>query len=209
MKTCVVSPFVSATRSEILAFLETMTARLVMLPGVARNTPTPEAVQAVIGRDVSVFVEFGGRKAKATPYLVTRRTVSPMPRQIFGEHPSAAQMDKLAENLPARTFTVGDRQVTFLICGENIAFSPDGSTKHKRRLAIPDILANPAHSLMSRWQHLGRKFAELSRRSAFLHAANNNRESPDVTTDVRIYRRGRLMPGRQVEGRIAWCECDV
>lgn len=204
MKLCAVSPFQKASKSEILAFLATATADLVVLPGHSSNTPVPDEVQSVIQGNVSVFVEGKG----GTPCLVKKGELIPMPRQIFSHHPSARELDRLSEMLPKRTFSFGSRTVTFLICGEIIAFNPDGNVKHGRQLPY-DILANPAHSLMGHWNHLGTKLTNLSLGSAVLYAANNERNHGTITTDVRIYQNGLLLQGRQSMEMLSWCECEI
>ena len=85
-----------------------------------------------------------------------------MPHGIFPKSPKANDMDRLVSAWPDRTFSVASRKVTFAICGEINGFNPDGHVKFGRVLPF-DILANPAHSLMGRWQHLGPKLSALSK----------------------------------------------
>jgi hypothetical protein len=129
-----------------------------------------------------------------------------MPSQLFSTRPSAENMDQLAALLPQRTFRFGKRSVTFLICGEILAFNPDGTTKHRRKLHF-DILANPSHTVMGHWNHLGKKLKSLSSRSVMVHVANNDRNH-HLTTDVRIYRDGVRLK-RNSDINIAWSECVV
>lgn len=208
MKICAMSPFTNASEAEILAFLARTAADLVLLPGNAANTPSPEAVKKIIRDGVSVFVERKGKKKETTPFLVTSRELMPMPKQIFSQKPTAKQMDSLSENLPYRTFKIGTRFVTFFICGELIAFNPDGSVKHGRKLPY-DILANPAHTIMGHWNHLGRKLSALSQRSVAIYATNNNLNHRAITTDVRIYKCGKLQVNRRVDGKIVCCENEI
>lgn len=208
MKLCAISPFISAPRSVVLRFLETCTADLVMLPGALENTPSPLQVQRAIKPGVTVFVEGKGGKTKAVPHLVTCHAMSSMPPQIFWHNPSASDLDLLAAALPKRTFRIGSRRVTFFICGELIAFNPDGAVKHNRSLEY-DIVANPAHTMMGHWNHLGRKLETLSLRSAALYAANNDREHSQVSTDAPIYKHGRLVNQRHNADKLTWCECEL
>lgn len=208
MKLCAVSPFTNTSEAEILAFLANATAALVLLPGRSQNTPSPEKVQSAICSGVSVFVEGKGKKKEATPYLVTSSKLMPMPRQIFSERPTAQQIDDLVACLPSRTFAIGSRMVTFFICGELIAFNPDGSVKHGRQLSY-DILANPSHTIMGHWNHLGKKLSSLSRHSAAMYVTNNDRNHSGITTDVRIYKHGEELINRTVHGKITWCECKI
>ena len=72
------------------------------------------------------------------------------------------------------------------MCGEINGFDLDGRLKHSR-VETFDIIANPVHRIMGRWQHLGRKLAALSANSVVLHTANNERNHHGITTDLRIY----------------------
>lgn len=208
MKLCAVSPFTNASEAEILEFLANATAALVLLPGRSQNTPSPEKVQSAIRSGVSVFVEGKGKKKESTPYLVTSRKLISMPRQIFCQRPTARQIDDLVACLPSRTFAIGSRMVTFFICGELIAFNPDGSVKHGRQL-IYDILANPSHTIMGHWNHLGKKLSSLSLRAAAIYATNNDRNHSGIITDVRIYKHGKVLTNRTVHGKIVFCECKI
>ena len=194
MKVCAVSPFERATSKDILSFLEMTQAELVVLPGVfKKNTPSPLKAQRRIRSSVAVLVEYGAAKGRSTPYLVTSGGAKSMPHQIFGQSPTAKEIDKLVAAWEARTFLIGSRKVTFIICGEVNGFNPDGSTKHKRVLPSFDILANPTHSVMGRWQHLGRKLSTLSKGRAVIHVANNTKNSENLRTDLRIYKDGVLV----------------
>jgi hypothetical protein len=208
MNLCAVSPFTNTSEAEIIAFLGNATAALVLMPGGSHNTPSPEKVQNAIHSGVSVFVEGKGKKKEATPYLVTRREIIPMPRQIFSERPTAHQIDDLVACLPSRTFAIGSRMVTFFLCGELIAFNPDGSVKHSRQLPY-DILANPSHTIMGHWNHLGKKLSSLSRHSVAMYVTNNDRNHSGITTDVRIYKHGEELTNRTVHGKITSCECEI
>ena len=209
MKICAVSPWTTASANEILAFLKEAIAELVVLPGICGNTPSPQEVQRVIRRGVAVFVQQGRSKGKATSYLVTRARAVPMPHQIFARSPTAKCMDDLVAAWPNRTFPIGSRTVTFAICGEINGFNPDGRVKHRRALPF-DILANPAHTVMGRWQHLGRKLSALSKGKVVIHVANNNRNHKHLRTDVRIYLNQTLQEAKlQRAGKLKWCECEI
>jgi len=209
MRICAVSPWKLALKEEILKFLAEAKADLVVLPGACRNTPSPKEVQQVIGRGIRVFVESGKKKGKATPYLVTSSEAIRMPLQVFPppKSPTVRCMDKLVSAWLDRTFSFGTRTVTFTICGEINGFSPDGSVKHGRELPF-DILANPVHTVMGRWQHLGRKLSELSKGKVVIHVANNDRNHK-LNTDVRIYVDGTLQKNKNREGKLTWCECRI
>jgi hypothetical protein len=209
MKVCAVSPWATASARDILSFLKGATAEIVVLPGVCLNTPSPQEVQRALARGVHVFVEHGGAKAKAIPYLVTCDGAEPMPPGVFAQSPTAKLMEQLAAVWPCRTSCVGSREVTFAICGEINAFNPDGSTKHGQELKF-DILANPAHTIMGRWQHLGPKLRALSNGRVVIHVANNNRNHGHLTTDLRIYINEILQEDKlQNDGKLKWCECEL
>lgn len=207
MLICAASPFESASQVEILNFIEHKDADLILLPGNSNNTPQPERIKKVIKSGVSVFIE-QGKKIISIPYLVTSRELISMPRQIFTHNPTAEQIDNLVNVLPKRTFRIGSRFISFFICGEIIAFNPDGSVKHGRKLKY-DILANPSHTLMGHWNHLGKKLSTLSKSSMSIYATNNNRNHDGVTTDVRIYKGGELLDNRVVDGKIVYCESEI
>ncbi len=208
MKLCTLSTFTSSHPSVMLAFLEKTTADFVLLPGAGSNTPTPAQVRRVLQSGVSAFVEGEGGKRRATPYLVTRTSIEAMPHQVFSQHPTANEIDILVQSLPARTFDIASRKVTIFICGELIAFNPDGTVKHGRTLPF-DILANPAHTIMGHWNHLGRKLARLSLKSVALYCTNNNHSHNRITTDVRIYQEGALLQNRNSDGELVWSECVI
>jgi hypothetical protein len=117
-------------------------------------------------------------------------------------------MDKLVAAWSSRTFRIASRKVTFAICGEINAFNPDGHVKYGRDLPF-DILVNPAHTLMGRWQHLGRKLSALSKAKVVIHVANNDRNHEHLKTDVRIYVDGVPQDASQHAGNLKWCECEI
>lgn len=212
MKVCALSPWKTASANDILSFLGRSSADLVVLPGVSTNTPSPWDVTGIIRSGVSVFAEYGKTKEAAVPYFVTHGSEpAAMPRQLFAQSPSAKCLDALADIWRERTFPIGSRTVTFAICGEINAFNPDGSVKHGRQLPF-DLLANPTHTVMGRWQHLGRKLSALSRNNkVVIHVANNNRNHEGLTTDVRIYVNEHIQDAKSVHyaGNLKWCECEI
>lgn len=108
-----------------------------------------------------------------------------------------------------RTFPIGSRKVTFVICGEITGFNPDGTMKHRRRLQF-DILANPVHTIMRRWYWLGPKLSALSKGRTVVHVANNPGNHGNLRTDLRIYIDGKLQDRRVKHGEpLKWCECVI
>jgi hypothetical protein len=208
MNICAISPHTKTPKSRILQLLHEVKTDLVLLPGFSSNMPTPAEVQSVIDSQKAAFVETLGKESEATPCFVTSQAVRPMPQQIFGRKPTAKHIDALIRILPDRTFSVAARSVTFLICGELLAFNPDGSIKHGRKLSL-DILANPAHTLMGHWNYLDRKLKSLSNGSVAMYATNNDRNHDRITTDVRIYRNCKLVPERNTLDGLSWSQCEI
>ena len=133
-----------------------------------------------------------------------------MPCQSFGKSPTSVDMARLSEAWPDRTFVVGSRKVTFVLCGEINGFDLDGRVKHDQLPFVPDILANPAHTIMGHWNHLGKKLSGLSSGGRVaIHATNNNHNRDALTTDVRIYIDEKLQGATQFAGKLKWCECEL
>lgn len=223
MKVCAVSPRLyeagakmAAIKAEVLDFLAETTADLVVLPGWRPYMPTPDAIARVLRRGVHVFVEVkkkrGGKVGKrgAQPCVVTSRRLIELPKQIFAQNPTAHDLDELAEKLAKRTVRIRSRTVTFVLCGEVIAFKKNGKAKMGRSLPLGDIVANPTHTTMGRWMTLGPKLASLSRRrDLVVHVANNDRASVTVTSNLRFYRSGRQIGENAYWGNLAWREVGL
>ncbi len=207
MKLIALSPFSKASRREILKFFENANADLVVLPGYsAANTPSPSEVQEVINDKVSVFVE----SKAGIPYLITKQERIQMPKQQFYKNPKASDLRNLVEIIQQRTHIICKRKVTFILCGEIIAFNPNGGLKHHLELPYGiDIVVNPAHYPMGHWNYLNQKLTNLSRKAAAVHVANNTSNHVNAGTDVRIYRLGKWLNNKQIEGNVSWCECNL
>jgi len=150
-----VSPFARATKKEIADFVATHPKALIVLPGNSSNTPSPRQIQRVIRSGAMTFAEGAKGKNGRPALIISKSRISKIPPQIFAKKPTADNIKALAAVLPHRTIRIGRRRATFFICGELIAFNPDGSVKHKRKLDY-DIVINPAHTLMGHWNHLGK-----------------------------------------------------
>jgi len=207
MKICAISPFVSATSSEILQFLSSCSHDLIVLPGNGKNHPTCAQVSKVLKRGVFAFVETGAGKGRSVPWLVSLDQKIKMPSQVFAVKPTADDLDRLQSIWSARTHQVADREVSFAICGEIDAFSKNAIVKANRKLPY-DILVNPTHTTRGRWNHLGVKLEALSAGTAVVHVANNDYDHHQVTTDVRIYVDGRIME-RHCAKTYSWSECEI
>jgi hypothetical protein len=205
-KIIAVSPFASATKQEILDFIREQPKALIVLPGNQNNTPSPGQIQRVLHGGALAFAE--GKKGKngRPAFIIAKSKVNRMPSQVFATRPTANDIDDLADALPRRTIRIGRRRATFFICGELIAFNPDGSVKHKRKLDH-DIVINPAHTLMGHWNHLRKKLERLSHNSIAVYVTNNVKDR-HLSSDVRIYRDGKLMK-RNRGINIAWSECPI
>jgi hypothetical protein len=201
-----VSPFASATKQEILDFVGAQRKALVVLPGNQTNTPSPGQIRRVLRGGALAFAE--GKKAKngRPVFIIAESRIRKMPSQVFARRPTADDIDDLADALPGRTVRIGKRRATFFICGELIAFNPDGRVKHKRKLDH-DIVINPAHTLMGHWNHLGKKLVRLSRGSIAVYVTNNVKNR-HLSSDVRIYKVGKLMK-RHRGKNIAWSQCRI
>lgn len=211
MKICAISPLCSTSESEILEFISGCEHNLVVLPGNAENHPNYQSVAEILKlkHEVFVFVESGSGKGESTPWLVSPTQQIKMPSQIFGTNPTAGDLDRLQGIWAKRTHEIGNRKVSFAICGEIDAFAKDGSVKRERQLEY-DILVNPTHTTRGRWNHLGEKLSNLSIGTAVIHVANNDYDHHKVTTDVRIYVNGKIMKRQvSVSGGIAWSECEI
>jgi len=223
MKICAISPFTSASEEEILDFIKNCDHKFIVLPGNPivldgqfKNHPSPQSIAEVLKNGTYAFVETYVKTSAKTlkteniqtiPWWVSSTQAIEMPRQIFGKKPTAGNLDNLQKDWSQRTRKIGSREFSFAICGEINGFEKDGSVKMRRELPY-DILVNPTHSIMGRWNHLGVKLANLSIGTTVIHVANNDHNHHRITTDVRIYVDGQVME-RQVSGNIAWSECKI
>jgi len=210
MKICAVSPKTKASRDEILDFISECKTDpdLIVLPGFCKdgNHPNCKEVSNSLKKGVFVFVEtFDGKSA--TPWLVSSSESIQMPDQIFKQKPTAGELDRLQEAWPQRTHNVKGREISFAICGEIDAFTKKGSVKKERNLPY-EVLINPTHFPRGRWNHLGVKLETLSLGKAVVHVANNPLEGRDVTSHLRIYVNGEIMPRYGIRN-IAWSQCEI
>jgi hypothetical protein len=205
-KMIAISPFTSATKQEILDFIRAQPKALIVLPGNQSNTPSPRQIQRVISTGAMVFAE-GAKGQNGRPaFIITKSRISKMPSQVFARKPTADNIEALAAILPHRTIRLGRRRATFFICGELIAFNPDGRVKHNRKLDY-DIIINPAHSIMGHWNHLDKKLTSLSCESVAVYVTNNDRNH-HLNSDIRIYKDG-VLKKRNSGINIAWSECPI
>lgn len=207
MRICAVSPFYDASKEEILSFVSECETDLIVLPGNGQNHPSYQQVSKSLMNGVLAFVETGSGKRKSIPWLVSASKHIEMPPQIFATNPSASELDRLQDAWPKRTHKVKERKCSFAICGEVDAFNKDGSVKGGRNLPF-DILINPTHTTRGRWNHLGVKLARLSQGTVVVHVANNDYNHHDVTTHLRIYVNGEIMP-RSTDNNISWSICEI
>jgi len=207
MRICAVSPLDDATKNEILSFVSECKADLIVLPGNCHNHPSYREVSKKLNSGVFAFIETGHGKRKSAPWLVSDSKHIEMPPQIFATSPTANELDQLQNAWPKRTHKIKKRECSFAICGEVDAFKKDGSVKNGRSLPF-DILINPTHTTRGRWNHLGVKLAKLSQGTAVVHVANNDYNHHDVTTHLRIYVDGQIMP-RSIYANVSWSECEI
>ncbi|MGY2199455.1 hypothetical protein [Pseudomonas gingeri] len=203
MKITAISPFNSASALSIVQLVSDIDSGLVILPGYAVNTPSVAAIRKMLKPGVFVFLESSGKaktgpasKLGRTPSFVSLDQVIRMPGQVFESTPKRKELRDLEAHFPKRTFLIDGRQVSFILCGEINAFQPDGTTKKGVELPF-DILVNPAHSVMGRWNVLHPKLAALSKKRVVIHVANNTKDRPKLTTDVRIYANGEMVGSKE------------
>jgi hypothetical protein len=201
-----ISPFARATKKEIVDFVAMHPKSLIVLPGNWSNTPSVRKIQRAIHGGSVVFTEGAKGKNGRPAFIISKSRISKMPSQIFAKKPRAADIKALTHALPRRTIRVGRQKATFFICGELIAFNPDGTVKHKRKFDH-DIVINPAHTLMGHWNHLGKKLASLSEGSIAVYVTNNVKDR-HLTSDVHIYKDGELVKRNRRES-LAWSECRI
>ena len=202
MEITAISPLSCATPQSIVDLISTLRSELIVLPGFELNIPTAKAIQRVLKPGARVFLESAG-KQQAAPWLVSHTDIIGMPNQVFAQNPTTKALRSLESSFPKRTFLLGQRKVSFILCGEINAFTADGSAKAKTDLPF-DILVNPAHSLMGRWHILGEKLKSLSKGRTVIHVANNTRDRRKATTDVRIYCDGEQVGQRESNENAAW-----
>lgn len=207
MKITAISPLSSATPQSIVELISTLRSELIVLPGFAKNIPTAKAIQKTLKPCMNVFLESAGKQQTA-PWLVSCTDVVSMPSQVFAQNPTTQALRNLEASFPKRTFLIGQRKVSFILCGEINAFKVDGLAKAEIDLPF-DVLVNPAHSLMGRWHVLGEKLRALSQGRRVVHVANNTRDSRKLTTDIRIYREGEQVGLRESNYSAAWRTYEV
>lgn len=207
MKITAISPLSDANPRSIVELISTLHSELIVLPGFAKNTPSATALQKVLRPGVKVFLE-SADKLQAVPWLVSQTGIVSMPKQVFAQNPTTQALRNLESSFPHRTFLIGKRRVSFILCGEINAFRADGLAKVEIDLPF-EVLVNPAHSLMGRWHILGPKLRALSKGRTVVHVANNTRRSRALTTDIRIYRDGEQVGQRGDNDDAAWCTYDI
>ncbi|WP_223497066.1 hypothetical protein [Pseudomonas sp. A-RE-26] len=207
MKITAISPINSATPQSIVELISKVSSGLVVLPGYAVNTPSVAAVRKVLSPGVFVFLE-SADKQQAAPWLVSDEEETRMQPQIFADSPKVQALRNLEASFLERTFLIGGHRVSFILCGEINAFQPDGSTKSGIELPF-DVLVNPTHTPMGRWNILGRKLAALSKDRVVVHVANNTSGSRTLTTDARIYADGEQVGHRSENSDAAWLIYEV
>ncbi|MFK3774229.1 hypothetical protein [Pseudomonas sp. NPDC089406] len=232
MKISAISPHCSASVEQVLEAVSLAPGQLIVLPGVAGNTPPPEAVQERLKPGAWAYVESwaGSRSAgkpkgpskRATPdkrgtgegwdapraLLVSAAEQIELPAQWFTSRPLQGDLQALQDSLAARTHVIGGREVTFLLCGEINGIDLNGCLRYGQPLQCP-VLINPAHTTMGRWHLLNQKFAALSRQGVVVHVANNDRASLAATTGLRIYHHGKRIELDSCHELIRSCTYEV
>lgn len=223
MKICAISPHCDysekyddycldkSVKNELISFISDLGHDLIVLPGYLIGYPSVEEILKVIRPGVIVFVEIGSikyRKMRSIPKLICKDYEIEMPGQKFYINPSKNDTVILEEIWCQRTAVIDNKNVSFAICGEVDSFSKNGMGKFNLNVDC-DVLINPTHTVRGRWNHIGEKFSNLSKRfGVFVHVANNTCRYLDITTGLRIYVNGDIVE-RHYFGNLAWSECEV
>lgn len=217
MNICAISPTYEASSEDIINLIEKLQVEdLIILPGVADNTPSIKDVQNVINDNCCIFLENGFLKGEAQPLIVSKNDIIKIPRQLFINRPKAAEIDQLIKIFPARTHLISNQRVSFVLCGEINGFNPDGNLKHNRQLPSDRdfyILVNPCHTIMGHWNYLGKKLANLSNNERIvIYVTNNDKNYLKAISDVRIYTNGneiREFKDRTGNRRISYINIQI
>jgi hypothetical protein len=214
MHLCIVSPFTVASRDQIITFIKSCNAELIIFPGFnASNALSVTEVQNVLQYHSKIFMEFPETgleeiKMNVTPSIVSKKDIIKMPKQIFSQNPMKKDIHTLLDIWDDRTLSLGNRKFTFIICGEINGFNPDGSIKFDNE-HMHDIIVNPCHTIMGHWNYLGSKLSSLSKNSLALHVANNNNNNKSISTDLRIYKNGRKIDKKIFNSNISCASLEI
>lgn len=189
MKIRAISPQYRAVKNDIIAIIRDGNAtgiKLAILPGTYVNHPSASEIQHNLSGEMHVFYEY----PTGNPVIISHHEIRSMPVQIFSRKPSVEQIDSLISNLSDRTVRICNRDFTFIICGEIIAFNPDGKLKTGQSTSL-GLIVNTCHTLMGHWNYLGKKLSALSiSNNLAIYLTNNNKNNPEISTDLRVYKNG-------------------
>lgn len=213
MNLCIVSPFGVASKSQILDFVNYCTADLIIFPGFNANNTLPIIdVQNALQYHSKIFMEFPengfNAKMEVTPSIVSKKDIFKMPKQIFIQKPKKRDLNTLLSIWDDRTLCLGNRKMTFIICGEINGFNLDGRLKFNRE-HIYDIIVNPCHTMMRHWNYLGQKLSHISKNSLAIYITNNNKNNHRVSTDLRIYKNEQRIEEKSFDSNISWATLEI
>lgn len=214
MNLCIVSPFVVANRYQIINFIKSCDADLIIFPGfnVSNALPVIE-VQNALQNHSRIFIEVPEKglraiKMEVTPSIISKKDILKLPKQIFAQNPKKREIHTLLNIWDDRTLNLGNRKLTFIICGEINGFNPDGRLKFDRE-HIHDIIVNPCHTIMGHWNYLGQKLSHLSENSLTIYVTNNNKNNQSISTDLRIYKNGQNIEKKIFNSNISCASLDI
>lgn len=214
MNLCIVSPFAVANRYQIINFIKSCDADLIIFPGFNANNTLPVIeVQNALQNHSKIFMEFPEKGLKAikmdvTPSIVSKKDILKMPKQIFSQNPQKSEIYTLLNIWDDRTLNLGNCKLTFIICGEINGFNPDGRLKFDRE-HIHNIIVNPCHTLMGHWNYLGQKLSHLSKNSLAIYVTNNNKNNHGISTDLRIYKNEQNVAKKIFSSKISCAYLDI
>jgi len=214
MNLCIVSPFAVANRYQIINFIKSCNADLIIFPGfnVSNSLPIIE-VQNALQCHSKIFMEFPEKGLKAikmevTPSIVSKNDILKMPKQIFAQNPSKRDIHELLNIWDDRTLNIGNHKLTFIICGEINGFNPDGRLKFGRE-HIHNIIVNRCHTIMGHWNYLGKKLINLSKNSLAIYLTNNNKNKQSISTDLRIYMNEQTIEKKVFDSNISRASLNI
>jgi len=214
MNLCIVSPFTVANVDQIINFIKGCGADLIIFPGFNASNALPvREVQNALQTHSKIFMEVPEEGLKAikmevTPSIISKKDILKMPKQIFAQKPTKSEIHALLNIWDNRTLNLGNRKLTFIICGEINGFNPDGHLKFDKE-HIHDIIVNPCHTIMGHWNYLGPKLSNLSENSLTIHVTNNNKNNKNISTDLRIYENGQKVDKKKFTSNISWAYLDI
>jgi hypothetical protein len=135
-----------------------------------------------------------------------------MPKQLFSQNPRRSDIADLKRIWKDRTIeftsTEGKVSLTFIICGEINGFNPDGGLKYGYSFNRTNFV-NPCHTIMGHWNYLNPKLKNLSLGHQLIYVTNNDRNSLNITSSLRIYKNGTRSEIQQSFPGLTWAQTEI